>query len=687
MTPLTDGWTVTPAPGADAAGRGRGGVRGRSRAGHGARLRAHRPARRRPDPRPVPRRQRDAAGAGSAAPTGSTRPRSTRPTPASRPASTWSATGSTPSRRSRSTASRSAAPRTCTAATASTSAALLRAGGNHAARSASTRRTRYAEALRDAARRAAQRLRRSRSTSSARWPATSAGTGARRWSPPASGSRSGCTPGRSRGWPRSVRWSRCDGDDRTGGRARRGRAGRRRAARPSTASPSRRPTAEVASIAAGRDRRRRVTVDVPDVDAVVAARVRRPAALRRSTSTLTDADGARAGPLGAADRLPHGRGSTPRRTTHGTPFTVVVNDVPVFVEGVNWIPDDAFPTRITRERLADAAAPGAATPTSTSCGSGAAGVYESRGLLRPRRRARACMVGQDFLFACAAYPEEEPLALGGGGRGARAGGPAGAATRAWCCGSATTRTSGAAHDWGWQEPLGGRTWGAGYYLDLLPRDRGRAGPDPAVLAGQPVLRAPATSTRTTRRTARCTSGTCGTPTTTRSYRDVPAAVRRRVRLPGAAGVRDAAPGARRRAAGARLARHARTTRRPIDGDGKLRRGLDGHLPAAARLRRLALPHPAQPGPGDRARARALPVAAAALHGRDRLAAQRLLAGHLLGGGRRRRAAQAAVVRAAPRRTPTGCSPIQPRDGGLGAGRGQRRRRRRGRPRSTWPGWA
>ncbi|MEK8107691.1 hypothetical protein NKG94_26435 [Micromonospora sp. M12] len=30
-----------------------------------------------------------------------------------------------------------------------------------------------------------------------------------------------------------------------------------------------------------------------------------------------------------------------------------VNDVPVFVRGVNWIPDDTFPTRITRERLAE----------------------------------------------------------------------------------------------------------------------------------------------------------------------------------------------------------------------------------------------------------------------------------------------------------------------------------------------
>ena len=35
----------------------------------------------------------------------------------------------------------------------------------------------------------------------------------------------------------------------------------------------------------------------------------------------------------------------------GTPFTLLVNDQPVFVKGANWIPDDALPVRITRDRL------------------------------------------------------------------------------------------------------------------------------------------------------------------------------------------------------------------------------------------------------------------------------------------------------------------------------------------------
>ena len=46
----------------------------------------------------------------------------------------------------------------------------------------------------------------SRSSTSARWPATSAGTGGRRWSPRGSGGRCGSNAGRPPGWPRCARW-------------------------------------------------------------------------------------------------------------------------------------------------------------------------------------------------------------------------------------------------------------------------------------------------------------------------------------------------------------------------------------------------------------------------------------------------------------------------------------------------
>ena len=35
---------------------------------------------------------------------------------------------------------------------------------------------------------------------------------------------------------------------------------------------------------------------------------------------------------------------------HGTGFTLAVNGERLFARGVNWIPDDVFPSRITRER-------------------------------------------------------------------------------------------------------------------------------------------------------------------------------------------------------------------------------------------------------------------------------------------------------------------------------------------------
>ena len=75
----------------------------------------------------------------------------------------------------------------------------------------------------------------SRSRSSARWPATSAGTGGRPWSPPASGGRSACTRGRAPDWPRSGRTcvpTASDVSVRARARHRDRRAGHRHRCRP-----------------------------------------------------------------------------------------------------------------------------------------------------------------------------------------------------------------------------------------------------------------------------------------------------------------------------------------------------------------------------------------------------------------------------------------------------------------------
>ncbi|MFB6718938.1 glycoside hydrolase family 2 protein [Kribbella sp. NPDC056345] len=91
----------------------------------------------------------------------------------------------------------------------------------------------------------------------------------------------------------------------------------------------------------------------------------------------------------------------------GSAFTVVVNGRPVFVKGVNWIPDDHFLTRITRERLAGRLDQALAAHVNLVRIWGG-GVYESEDFYSLCDE-RGLLVWQDFLLACAAYPEEEPL--------------------------------------------------------------------------------------------------------------------------------------------------------------------------------------------------------------------------------------------------------------------------------------
>ncbi|WIN00543.1 glycoside hydrolase family 2 protein [Actinoplanes oblitus] len=99
------------------------------------------------------------------------------------------------------------------------------------------------------------------------------------------------------------------------------------------------------------------------------------------------------------------RGVTIDRTGGG--FVFHVNGEPVFVKGVNWIPDDIFPSRMTRERyqrrLRDAA--GAGVNLVRVWGGG---IYEDRAFYEVCDEL-GLMVWQDFLFACADYPEEEPI--------------------------------------------------------------------------------------------------------------------------------------------------------------------------------------------------------------------------------------------------------------------------------------
>ena len=151
---------------------------------------------------------------------------------------------------------------------------------------------------------------------------------------------------------------------------------------------------------------------------------------------------------------------------HGTPFTFVLNGRPLFVKGANWIPDDHLLTRVTRERLAHRIhqAVGAGLNLLRVWGGG---IHESEQFYELCDEA-GLMVWQDFLLACAAYPEEEPhlAELEAEAREQ--------VTRLSSHPSLVLWNGGNENlwgfvDWGWQEQLAGRTWGWRYYTEVFPR--------------------------------------------------------------------------------------------------------------------------------------------------------------------------------------------------------------------------
>ncbi|NKE60290.1 glycoside hydrolase family 2 protein [Lentzea sp. PSKA42] len=150
----------------------------------------------------------------------------------------------------------------------------------------------------------------------------------------------------------------------------------------------------------------------------------------------------------------------------GTPFTVVVNDKPVFVKGANWIPDDHFLTRITRDRLAQRVDQAVAAHVNLLRVWGG-GIYESDDFYDVCDE-RGVLVWQDFPLACAAYPEEEPVRgeLEAEARENVARLMPHASLALWNGGN--ENLWGFA-DWGWPWQLEGRTWGLGHYTELLPK--------------------------------------------------------------------------------------------------------------------------------------------------------------------------------------------------------------------------
>lgn len=176
---------------------------------------------------------------------------------------------------------------------------------------------------------------------------------------------------------------------------------------------------------------------------------------------------------------------TPDSDGEGFSFRFVVNGEPLFIRGVNWIPDTTelgeLDARRVRRRLEQAVGLGANLVRVWG-----GGVFESDEFYDICDEL-GLLVWQDFLFACAAYPEEEPyrseieaeardniarlmrhpsLALWNGNN-----------ENLWFW---------FLHDW--ETKLEGKTWGEGFYFDLLPRLVAELDPERFYLPGSPSSR-------------------------------------------------------------------------------------------------------------------------------------------------------------------------------------------------------
>ncbi|OWK26476.1 hypothetical protein AJ87_04915 [Rhizobium yanglingense] len=168
---------------------------------------------------------------------------------------------------------------------------------------------------------------------------------------------------------------------------------------------------------------------------------------------------------------------------HGSAFTFIVNEVPLFICGANWIPDDCFPSRVTSDgyvsRIAEAKA---ANINMLRVWGG--GIFERDGFYEACDRA-GMLVWQDFLFACAAYPEEEPLRseVEAEVRDNVVRLMSHASLIVW---NGNNENIWGFDEWGWRPIIKeGVTWGLGYYLDLLPKLCAELDPDRPYYPGSP----------------------------------------------------------------------------------------------------------------------------------------------------------------------------------------------------------
>lgn len=149
----------------------------------------------------------------------------------------------------------------------------------------------------------------------------------------------------------------------------------------------------------------------------------------------------------------------------GTPFVLSVNGHAVHIRGANWIPDDTLPHRITLEQLRGRIGQAQWAHMNLLRVWGG-GVYESDDFFE-ECDAAGMLVWQDFLFACAAYAEEEPLRSEVEAE-ARENVARLAHHPSLVLWNGNNENLWAHEDWSWKPRLDGLTWGEHYYRELLP---------------------------------------------------------------------------------------------------------------------------------------------------------------------------------------------------------------------------
>ena len=159
----------------------------------------------------------------------------------------------------------------------------------------------------------------------------------------------------------------------------------------------------------------------------------------------------------------------------GNNFHLEINGTPIFCKGANWIPEGLFPSDRPPDKIRHRIRQ-AADANMNMLRVWGGGMYESDAFYDECDRL-GMMVWQDFMFACACYPEEQPFPtlVEAEARHQIARLSAHPSVVLWCGGNECVW---AYESWGhaptdtegpWKKRVAGKTWGRGYYFDLLPR--------------------------------------------------------------------------------------------------------------------------------------------------------------------------------------------------------------------------